>query len=85
MAVLSPPHGKEVDSPRKRINGWEFNVKPFLPLAAVVLFANVSIQFRLILTAILSNFRELSPICVGYEECWPDTRDAVFEIRIRKI
>ena len=56
---------------------------PLLPLAAVVL-ANVAIQLRLILTAILSNFHELSPICVGYEECWPDTRDAVFEIRMRK-
>ena len=84
MAVLSPPHGKEVDSPRKRINGWELNVKPLLPLAAVVLFAKISIQLRLILAAILSNFRELSPIC-GYEECWPDTRDAVFDIRMRKI
>jgi len=85
MAVLSPPHGKEVDSPRKTINGWEFNVKPFLPLAAVVLFANVSMQLRLILAAILSNFRDLNPICVGYEECWPDTLDAVFDIRMCKL
>ena len=56
---------------------------PLLPLAAVVL-ANVAIQVRHILAAILSNFHELSPIGVGYEECWPDTRDAVFEIRMRK-
>ena len=58
--------------------------RPFLPLAAVVL-ANVAIQLWLILAAILSNFHELSPIGAGYEECWPDTRDAVFEIRMRKI
>ena len=55
---------------------------PLLPLAAVVL-ADVAIQVRL--AAILSNFHELSPIGAGYEECWPDTRDAVFEIRMRKI
>ena len=57
---------------------------PLLPLAAVVL-ANVAIQIRLILAAILSNFHELSPTGAGYEECWPDARDAVFEIRVRKI
>jgi hypothetical protein len=57
---------------------------PLLPLAAVVL-ANIAIQVRLIRAAIFSNFHELSPISAGYEECWPDTRDAVFEIRIRKI
>ena len=55
-----------------------------LPLAPVVL-ANIAIQVRLILAAVLSDFHELSPIGAGYEECWPDTRDAVFEIRMRKI
>ena len=58
---------------------------PLLPLAAVVLFSNVAIQLRLILAAFLSNFHELSPIGAGYEECWSDTRDAVFDIRMRKI
>ncbi len=57
---------------------------PLLPLAAVVL-ANVAIQVRLILVAILSNFHEWSLIGAGYEEYWPDTRDAEFEIRMRKI
>ena len=56
-----------------------------LPLAAFVLFSNAAMQLRLILAEILSNFHELSSICVGYEECWPDTRDAVFDIRMRKI
>ena len=46
---------------------------------------NAAIQLRLIVAAILSYFHELSPICVGYEECWPDTRGAVFDIRMRKI
>ena len=57
---------------------------PILPLVAVVL-AKIAIQVRLILAAILSNFPELSPIGAGYEECWSDTRDAVFDIRMRKI
>jgi hypothetical protein len=57
---------------------------PLLPLAAVVL-ANIAMQIRLILAAILSNFHELSPIDAGYEECWSDTRDAVFDIMMRKI